>query len=180
MRRARPLIPASILAAAALVLLAAGCAGGGSPATAATTTQSGTLAYARCMRAHAVPNFPDPTSSGEIPKDKIVLLAGSPQFQAAASACADVMPAGGLGPDRAAVPTRIRLRYALAFARCVRSRGFPSFPDPTHDGQLTPEMVTRAGVDLRQPALLRAGLSCAPVTHGLISRAAVERAVNGG
>ena len=69
---------------------------------------------------------------------------------------------------------------ALAFARCVRTRGFPNFPDPTNQGQLTPQMVTAAGIDLHQPALLRAGLACVPVTHGLLTRAAIERAVNGG
>jgi hypothetical protein len=41
-------------------------------------------------------------------------------------------------------------------------------------------MVTAAGIDLHQPGALQAGLACAPVTHGLITRAAVERAVNGG
>ncbi len=180
MRRHRLFIPTSVSAVAALSLLAAGC-GGGSATTAATTTaQSGTLAYAHCMHSHAVPNFPDPTSSGEIPKDKIVALVGTPQFQAAQSACQRVMPAGGLGPQEPAVPQRTRLADALAFARCMRARGFTSFPDPTNQGQLTPQMVTAAGIDLHQPDLLKAGLACVPVTHGLLTRAAIERAVNGG
>ena len=41
-------------------------------------------------------------------------------------------------------------------------------------------MVTAAGIDLHQPAVLGAGLACTSVTHGLLTRAAVERAVNGG
>jgi hypothetical protein len=68
----------------------------------------------------------------------------------------------------------------LAFARCVRGHGFPNFPDPARSGQLTPEMVTAAGINLHQPAVLKAGLACTSVTHGLLTRAAVERAVNGG
>jgi len=177
MRRRGPLLPASVIV---LSLLAAGC-GGGSPTTAArATTQSGTLAYAQCMHSHGVPNFPDPTSSGEIPKDKIVPLAGSPQFQVAERACLHVMPASGLGPQETVVPTRTRLADALAFARCMRARGFASFPDPTSQGELTPQMVTAAGIDLHQPDLLRAGLACVPVTHGLLTRAAIERAVSGG
>ena len=90
------------------------------------------------------------------------------------------MPASGLGPQEPAQPTRTRLADALAFARCMRARGFTSFPDPTNQGQLTPQMVTAAGIDLHQPELLTAGLACVPVTHGLLTRAAIERAVNGG
>jgi hypothetical protein len=179
MRCRRPLLLPFVIALAAVSLLAAGCGGGSSP-TAATTTHTGTAAYSRCMHSHGVPNFPDPTSNGEIPKDKIAPLAGSPQFQAAQSACQHVMPASGLGPQETAQQTRTRLADALAFARCMRARGFPSFPDPTNQGQLTPQMVTAAGIDLHQPGLLRAGLACVPVTHGLLTRAAIERAVNGG
>ena len=45
------------------------------------------LAFARCMRAHGVPNFPDPSSSGA----QVGLAAGidpqSPAFQSAARVC---------------------------------------------------------------------------------------------
>lgn len=180
MRCRRPLLPASVIAVAALSLLAAGCGGGSSTTAPTTTAQSGTLAYAQCMHSHGVPNFPDPTSSGEIPKDKIAPLVGTPQFQAAQSACQHVMPADGLGPQEPALPTRTRLADALAFARCMRARGFASFPDPTNQGQLTRQMVTAAGIDLHQPKLLNAALACVPLTHGLLTRAAIERAVNGG
>ncbi len=160
-------------------MLAAGCGGGSS--TSAATRQNGLVAlvaYAHCMRSHGVPNFPDPTSSEGIPKDKLPL--GSPQFLVASSACKHLMPASGLGPQDTAQPTRTRVEDALAFARCMRTRGFASFPDPTNQGQLTPQMVTAAGIDLHEPELLRAGLACVPVTHGLLSPAAIERAVNGG
>jgi hypothetical protein len=178
MRFHRPLSPAAI-AVAAVSLLAAGC-GGSSFTSAATTRQNGTLAYVHCMRSHGVPNFPDPNSSGEIPKYKIVPLVSSPQFQVAERACRQLVPNSGLGPQEPAVPARTRLADALAFARCMRARGFTSFPDPTAQGQLTPQMVTAAGIDLHQPNLLRAGLACVPVTHGLLTPAAIERAVNGG
>jgi hypothetical protein len=61
----------------------------------------------------------------------------------------------------------------------MQRRGFANFPDPTAHGQLSPQMVTAAGIDLHQPQLLRAGLACVPVTHGLLTPAAIERAVNG-
>lgn len=170
---------ASVFAVACASMLMAGCGGGSSTNTAATT-QRGPLAYSRCMHSHRVPNFPDPDNSGAIPKDKIIALDDGPQFKAAENACQHVMPASGLGAGSTPQQTRTRLADALAFARCMRDHGFPKFPDPSARGELTPQMVTAAGIDLHQQVLLHAGLSCAPVTHGLITRAAVERAVNGG
>jgi hypothetical protein len=67
----------------------------------------------------------------------------------------------------------------LAFARCLRSHGFPDFPDPTSSGQLTHEMLATAGINLRQPALVPAADACVSVTHGLITKAAVARFVAG-
>lgn len=179
MRCRRPFIPISVIVVVAVSLLGGGCGGGSS--TTAATAQNGLVAlvaYSHCMRSHGLPDFPDPTGSAGIPKDKIPV--GSPQFLVASSACKHLMPAAGLGPQVTAQQTPSRVANALAFARCMRTRGFASFPDPTNQGQLTPEMVTAAGIDLHQPELLRAGLACVTVTHGLLTRAAVERAVNGG
>jgi hypothetical protein len=56
--------------------------------------QAALLKYARCMRAHGVSNFADPTSSG-------LSLSGvnpsSPRFQAAQNACRSVLPNRGHG-----------------------------------------------------------------------------------
>ncbi len=175
------LIPTSILAGVVVALGTAGC-GGGSSAPAAAASQNGAatlVAYVHCMRSHGVPNFPDPIPRQGIPKEQIIRLSAGPQFSAASSACQHLLPADGLGPQTTPRSTRTRLLAALAFSRCVRERGFPSFPDPTAQGELTPDMVTAAGIDLHQKSLLQAGLACAPLTHGLITRAAVERAVNG-
>jgi hypothetical protein len=132
------------------------------------------------MRSNGVPNFPDPNSAGEISKARVIAaVVGNPRSPAAQRACRRLLPESGLGPPQTAVTTRTRLADMLAFARCVRAHGFPSFPDPTSQGQLTPEMVTAAGIDLHQPKVLRVGLACVSVTHGLLTRAAIERAVNG-
>ena len=179
MRSCRPLIPTSAVAVTVISLLIAGC-GGSSSTTAATTTQTGLVAYSHCMHSNGVPNFPDPDSSGEIPKDKVIPLVSSPQFAVAEKACQHLMPNRSLGPTETAQPTHIRLADALSFARCMRTRGFPNFPDPTSQGQLTPQMVTAAGIDLHQPNLLSAGLDCVPASHGLLTRSAIERAVHGG
>ena len=51
------------------------------------------LSYARCVRAHGVPNFPDPDSSGRIPDPATVgINQGSPKFQAANQACGKYRP----------------------------------------------------------------------------------------
>jgi hypothetical protein len=184
MRAPRPLIPTSIVAVAAVSLLAAGC-GGSSSTTAATTTtptQNGALAYAACMRSHGVSKFPDPTGSGEIHKQAVVSAlqaVGNSQAEAAQTACIHVN-GGGPGTGQSAAQSQARTAAMLAFAQCMRRRGFANFPDPTSQGQLSPQMVTTAGIDLHQPAVLKAGLACASVTHGVLTRAAVERAVNGG
>jgi hypothetical protein len=183
MRCRRPTILTTVIAAGAVSLFAAGC-GGGSTTTAATTaaTQNGALAYAHCMRSHGVPNFPDPTSSGGNNKDAIVSAlqkVGNSQTQAAQTACMH-LNGGSPGTSPSAAQGQAQTAAMLAFARCMHRRGFPNFPDPTAQGQLSPQMVTAAGIDLHQPAVLNAGLACTSVTHGLLTRAAIERAVNGG
>lgn len=182
MRCSCPRVATSVVAFVAVSLLAAGCGGGSSRSTtAATGTARTALAFSRCMRTHGVPSFPDPDSTGGISKRRLVRLGISEsQMRAAERPCDHLLPNGGLGPQQTAQQTRARLADGLAFARCVRARGFPSFPDPTNQGQLTPEMVTAAGIDLHQRKLLNAGLACVPVTHGLLTPAAIERAVNGG
>ena len=61
---------------------------------------------------------------------------------------------------RSAAQARVRVTAALAFARCLRGRGFPRFPDPTSTGELSHEMLASAGIDMHQPALLRAADAC--------------------
>ena len=174
--RCGPAMLTTVIAAAGVSLLAAGC--GGSSKTAATSTQTGALAYSHCMHSHGVPNFPDPNSSGQIPKDQVIALdPSSPPFQAAQRACERINPYGGPGQTSAQGPAHTAA--LLTFARCIRSHGFPTFPDPTSSGQLTHEMVASAGINLHQPAVLRAGDACVSVTHGVITKAVVARFVAG-
>ena len=72
------------------------------PATQAQQEQqqlSGDLRFARCMRSHGVPNWPDPTSSDG--REKFVISVSrdgfdphSPQIMAKAQQCQHVLPAG--------------------------------------------------------------------------------------
>ena len=119
----------SVSAVAAISMLMAGC-GGGSSTNAAATAQTGVLAYAHCMHSHGVPNFPDPDSSGAIPKNKIIALGDGPQFRAAESACLHLMPATGLGPEKDGPPNAHAAR-GRALVRQVRARPrVPELPRP--------------------------------------------------
>jgi hypothetical protein len=73
----------------------------------------------------------------------------------------------------------VQIAALRAFARCIRSHGFPSFPDPTSGGQISHQMLASAGIDLHQPAVLPAAEACVSVTHGVITRADVARFVAG-
>ena len=84
------------------------------------------LAYAHCMRARGVPNFPDPSATGGlvIPND---INAQSSAFKSAQQSCAGMAgPSGGqIGSSES------RKLQLLAVARCMRANGVPSFSDPT-------------------------------------------------
>jgi hypothetical protein len=127
----RPLILGSVVAVAAFSLLAAGCGGGGSPGLArvATTPQAGALAFARCMRSHGIPNWPDPNSDGYFDKSKLRQLRLSVSRVRAIedSACNHLLPSAGRGYT---ITPADRVDYLKA-AACMRRHGFPDFPDPT-------------------------------------------------
>jgi hypothetical protein len=71
------------LAAVSCVLATAACGWPGSPSSAAGTSSGDALAlqWASCMRAHGVPNFPDPGSPANGPDSGINEQA--PAFQSA-------------------------------------------------------------------------------------------------
>ncbi len=180
----RPISVASIAAVAALSLLAAGCGGGrsagvASVGSATTTTQSGLVGFARCMRSNGVPGFPDPDSSGGIPKPQVVAAAKANQnkFNAAQTACNHLLPSGGLGPPQTSQQLRTRLADELSFASCMRDHGVSRFPDPTAQGQLTVEMVQAQGIDVHSPAVLHVVQACLPASHGALTPAKVAEAL---
>ncbi|MGH3288173.1 MAG: hypothetical protein ACRDPD_26410 [Streptosporangiaceae bacterium] len=161
----RPWLPAArtvaaVIAAGVLALLTAACGGspssagsGGSPNAGGSANFPSAVAYSACMRSHGVPDFPDPGSGGAIPKaDAQQLGVSSSQFSAAQQACQRLLPAsGGSLEDQAhqcmvsgVCPQALVQQMLTAqrqFARCMRSRGEPNFPDPTLDSQGRPVFV---------------------------------------
>jgi hypothetical protein len=104
--------------------LIAGC-GTSSDPTAEGQTGGPALAYAQCVRAHGVPNFPDPGAGGLIiPND---INPQSPAFMTAQRVC-DKLPQAGPAHGASSASRELQL---LTLARCMRSHGVPEFADPT-------------------------------------------------
>ncbi len=181
----RHLVPISSLVTIALCgLVEAGCGGGGSPGVASVrrsttaVTTAGGLAYARCMRSNGVPGFPDPDSTGGIPKEQVLAVARGPKFDPASRACRHLMPATGLAPPSTSTQTSARVADELSFAKCMRAHGVPRFPDPTAQGGLSVASVQAHGVDVHSPAVLRVVQRCLPASHGALTERQVRNALH--
>ncbi len=188
MRCRRQLIP-TFVGAAAVALLAAGCGGDSSSAGVASLGvssptnssnpsnpdgpqgQQDMVRFVDCMRSHGTPNLPSPNVAPRAFKN--AMANESTALQSAYTACGHLQPNGG-PPNETPTHTQAQTNALLAFAHCLRSHGFPNFPDPTSSGQLTHQMLASSGlVDLHQPALVHAADACTSVTHGLITKASV-------
>jgi hypothetical protein len=177
----------ALVGALVVAAIAAGC-GSSAPPSAPSSAGDGApgqaaYRFAACMRSHGIANFPDPVvkTSGGSTQVAIAInpsISGQPAFNSAQAACNHILPKGGSGPDGTPAQRRARTVALIAFARCLRAHGFPNFPDPDATGNLSQQMISRAGINLRTPALLHAGRSCASVTHGQITPAQVATAIN--
>jgi hypothetical protein len=171
-----------ILAPAAL--LAAGCGGSPRATTNASNPQSFVQAaykYSACMREHGVPNFPDPKVVDHNGEHGIAIRAvggNSPAFKTAQSACQSILPNGGQGPSPA--QQHARAAGLVSFARCMRNHAITSFPDPTPQGQIRPQMLSAAGVDIHSPGVLKAAYACVSSSDGQLTRADIAQATKGG
>ena len=148
-RRPRRRLRAHATAGALIVVgvLVAGCGGGGSNPGVANVSSSSTssshtsssstydqaLAYARCVRTHGVPLWPDPDSNGRFDKSKLTpsqLGVSMAKAAAAEHACRTLLPT-----YPASEPPQ-DLAQALTFSRCMRAHGSTNFPDPESNGAI--------------------------------------------
>ena len=191
MSRTRAASRLSVAAAAVAATAVIAACGSNSHSSTHTTSSSGQLSqaqlqqdafsFADCMRSHRVSNFPDPRTAPHAIKSTMnpnSALPRSPAFQSAATACQHLLPGGDL-PTRDETHSRAQITALLTLARCLRTHGFPKFPDPTSTGQLTPESLANAGINVHQPAVLQAGDACVSVTHGMVTKADVAGFVAG-
>jgi len=164
-RRRHGLPVAAIVVTAVLVLLAAACSrspsstgSGASPIAGGSSGSPSAVAFSACMRSHGLPNYPDPDSSGQLPKTDAGQLGVSiSQFQAAQQACRHLLPTGGslqqreeqCIQDRGPCPPALLQQMLTAdreFAQCMRSHGWPNFPDPTPQSDGPVFNITAAGI----------------------------------
>jgi hypothetical protein len=126
-------IVAIIAAAVAMTFVAAACSSSGPGSTpdagSSPVTTAQLVKFAQCMRAHDIKNFPDPVngafSFSGVGADSVDPQ--SPAFQAAKAACIHLVP----GEAQRLTVTAQDLAAGDKLATCMRSHGFPSFPDPT-------------------------------------------------
>ena len=183
----------------ALALLAAGCGGGaktptvarlgsstsssnssaansGSSSSSAGSSQSGSaspdsqaVAYSACVRAHGVPNFPDPEVSvhgNEVRVAQRVTpgITGNPHFNSAQQACRKLLPSGGPGGESSHPISPQEQSQYLKAAACIRSHGIPNFPDPTFEGGGV--HVSHSGINLHSAQARAAEEACQSLIPG--------------
>jgi hypothetical protein len=166
-----------VAALAGVALLAAACGGSGASATAppglaggsnSTDTASG-IAYTQCMRAHGVPNFPDPSTNavGKPFTAQSIQQAGvdpsSPRVESAQQACQHLFP-----PPTTLTPAQRQqlLSQFLRYAACMRAHGVPNFPDPSTSSTGLPTLGLSPSI-VNSPQFQSAAQSCHSVDPGL-------------
>jgi hypothetical protein len=136
-------VPRASILVVGLVLVVSACGGSAkSNVTTNSSVQVGALAFSRCMRSHGVPSFPDPNAQGEFPTFSTGV---SKQTSVAANGvCKHLLRRGGGGGGGGTGTPEERQQkftFALKVAQCLRTHGFPTFPDPGASGQSVPPGV---------------------------------------
>ena len=146
---------AAVGCAIAIAVGVAACGSGG-PSTSAATGSGDTLAlkFAECMRAHGVPNFPDPGVPVGQPGSGI--NRDSPAVQASEQTCDKLTN----NPQPKGSPASAgQRRAALAQAACMRKHGVPNFPDPTFS-KSGGNSINLDGLNPASPAFRKAQTIC--------------------
>ena len=151
-RRSRPGRARAVTALpiiAAVTLLAAACQG--SSAAAGVTAQAryqGAQAFARCMRSHGVPDFPDPDINGHLLNVRLHESPGT--VEPAQAACQHLLP----GSEGTAAQQQQKADMILAYAHCMRAHGLTEFPDPRGGN------IDLSHVDVHSPQFMSADRAC--------------------
>jgi hypothetical protein len=116
----------SSFAALASILLITACGGSSKPAHSGGHG-SPFIAFSKCMRAHGITNFPDPSGGGGLNIAGTGINPSSPAFKTAQGTCFKLMPGGGPNSHKA---SEQEIRQATTTAECMRSHGVSGYPDP--------------------------------------------------
>jgi hypothetical protein len=137
------------------------------------------LAFAECMRAHGVPNFPDPRPG----HGGLFSLSGinpaAPAFRAAQTKCQKFMGGGPPLPGSTTHPSAQTMSKLRRIAVCMRQHGVPQFPDPRTTVPSSPAGITEitdfdgavllfpSSINLQAPAYRQALTACGAPPLGL-------------
>ncbi len=176
-RRAGP-VAAALIAAGLLVAACGGTSGPGVASLGSTSTTTTTPAaasqgtnkatgyldaveYSACVRAHGVPNFPNPTSDGDYLSihgltNGVKVDYNSSGYTKANKDCQHLLPNGG---HATAAQLAQFLAQALKYAACIRSHGIPGMPDPKEGHGGISQQFPR-GVSPNSPQLKAAMKAC--------------------
>jgi hypothetical protein len=177
----RSLIGAGI---AALALLAAGCGGGGhspgvatvgSQTTTVQNTQSASVRFARCMRSHGIPGWPDPEPGGVFDKAKLRAL-GLNLTRVHALENGPCPPPVVSAPSEG-ITAADQLDY-LKGAACMRRHGVPSFPDPIFENGNV-KFNPPPGIDKNSPTVLHAISICQKLIPAGLPYSGTDEPTNG-
>ena len=144
-------------------VLAAGCAGRAAVLPIGRPPPDRALAFVNCMRTHGEPNMPEPVVNGNSVQINVKVGSGvdpgSPQFTAAFKACKHLTGAkGGSAPGGPAITSADQADYLKAVA-CMRSHGFPKFPDPVFQNNNV-TFRSRTPIDTNSSQYQRALATC--------------------
>jgi hypothetical protein len=163
----RPRRAAGLAALALTALLAAAC--GGSPSAAARPSPGpGNVqqldVFAACMRGHGVLNFYLSNSAAASNSSTTLSIMGhyvtgvnpqTSQFSAAMKACKHLLPGGG--PHQM---TQQQINNLVKFAACMRSHGYPDYPDPVVQNGGVMEQPLPSNIDTNSAQFQKAQQTC--------------------
>ena len=183
-RKRRPL--AALVLVTLISLISAGCGSSAPVGTASSASVAGSssstgsasnggntnatkrekaVKFAECVRAHGVPHFPDPDTSGSF---NFGVDVSAEVFTNAVNACKALQPPGSLSSKR----SPRQQSAALRFAQCVRANGVPDFPDPVNGQPLIntyriPSSNSPSGMSILNAATHKCGSVLGPdARHG--------------
>ena len=179
--RARTVRALVLVGVTGLTLAASACGGSSAAKVAQIDTTGGAnhprphgpQAFSACMRSHDVPAFPDPDSSGTIHVPSSI--DDLPTAKAAYRACRSLAPSEGSITGQGDV---MRQDQLLAFAKCMRSHGVPSFPDPQVVNGHINSGATHGQIDPSSPIVTAAIAACRS-TLGANSARGAEKLLQG-
>jgi hypothetical protein len=170
-RQRRSRLPRTGLLVAAAAVIATAC-GGGSTSSATTGLQNlgsltnQALAYAKCMRAHGILGFPDPTVQDSAQSKGVGFSVpssidrSSARYVSASKLCQQKTGFGHVSTAQLQAGMNAMLKYA----ECMRSHGIASFPDPFENSHQVGFNIT--GIDQNSSRFKSAQKACQPLLPG--------------